>query len=106
MSWGQGSRPPSSAMRTGQAERQRPSGEGGAAGWQVRLSLGDGEGEEERDTAWTEAGQAAHRGCCRDAGRGRQEGWGEAGKQLLTPGPFQGLGRAAGGGADTDPLEQ
>ena len=47
MSWGQGSRPPLSAMRTGQAERQQPSGEGRAAGWQVRLSLGDGAGEEE-----------------------------------------------------------
>ena len=37
-------------------------------------------------------------GGTRRAGGGRQA--------AVNPGPFQGLGRAAGGGADTDPLEQ
>ena len=37
------------------------------------------------------------------AGRGHRKGWGRR-RAAVDPGLFQGLGSAAGGGADTDPL--
>ena len=47
-----------------------------------------------------EAGRAAQRGCCRE---GTPQGLGRR-RAAVDPGLFQGLGSAAGGGADTDPL--
>ena len=69
-----GVKAPLSVAMTGYTERHTPPGEGQAVG-------------QERGAA----------------GRGHRKGWGRR-RAAVDPGLFQGLGSAAGGGADTDPL--